>query len=284
MSEKTVHIINAFTAHGKHGNPAGVVLDSDGLSNAQMLSIAQQVGLSETAFVSQSCTADRRIRFFTTTHEVDLCGHATIASWSLLRLLARVSTGSYTQQTMAGNLAIIVQDDLAFMQQAPAVFGKIMPRAQVAALLGIAPADLHPSLRPQMVSTGLKDLMVPVRHRQVLEHVQPQTEAIKTFSNKHSSYSLHVFALTEGDSLASARNFDPAHGIPEECATGTSNGSLLCYLKHYNMLPAGESHRVEQGETMGKLSHIYGKFMDDIAWIGGSITATNKRTVHTAVL
>ena len=95
-------------------------------------------------------------------------------------------------------------------------------------MLGIEAGDLHPSLIPQMVSTGLKDLMVPVKDRQVLARLQPQTEAIKVFSSEHDSYSLHVFALTDGDSLASTRNFDPAHGIPEECATGTSNGGLLC--------------------------------------------------------
>ena len=95
-------------------------------------------------------------------------------------------------------------------------------------MLGLEAGDLHPSLIPQMVSTGLKDLMVPVKDRQVLARLQPQTEAIKVLSSEHDSYSLHVFALTDGDSLASTRNFDPAHGIPEECATGTSNGGLLC--------------------------------------------------------
>ncbi|HSX07556.1 MAG TPA: PhzF family phenazine biosynthesis protein [Candidatus Saccharimonadales bacterium] len=159
------------------------------------------------------------------------------------------------------------------MQQAPAVFGETVPNAEVAALLGIVPADLHASLRPQMVSTGLKDLMVPVKDKQVLSRLRPQTEEIKAFSKAHDSYSLHVFALLAGDSLAAARNFDPAHGIPEECATGTSNGGLLCYLGQNNMLPASEMYRIEQGEAMGELSYIYGKFVGDTVWIGGNATA-----------
>ncbi len=272
MSEKTAYVVNAFTVHGEHGNPAGVVLEADDLSDAQMLSMAQQVGLSETAFVVESDTADKRVRFFTTTNEVDLCGHATIATWSLLKSLGRISNGNYIQQTIAGELAVAVQDDIVFMEQAPAAFSETVPHAEVASLLGIEVGDLHASLIPQMVSTGLKDLIVPVKNKQVLARLQPQAEAIKTFSADHDSYSLHVFALTDGDSLASARNFDPAHGIPEECATGTSNGGLLCYLKKYDALPAQEMYRIEQGEAMGELSYIYGKFVGETAWIGGQAT------------
>lgn len=272
MSERTTYIVNAFTAHGEHGNPAGVVLDAEDLNENQMLSIAQQVGLSETAFVSESSQADKRVRFFTSNEEVDLCGHATIATWSLLKALGRITNGNYSQQTLAGILGISVQDDITFMEQAPAVFSETVPRAEVASLLGITIDDLHPSLQPQMVSTGLKDVMVPVKNKEILALLQPQTEAIKAFSNEHDSYSLHVFALTSGDSLASARNFDPAHGIPEECATGTSNGGLLCYLKQLGVLPAQEMYRIEQGEAMGGLSYIYGKFADETVWIGGNAT------------
>jgi len=277
MSEKTAYVVNAFTANGEHGNPAGVVLDADQLTSAQMLSVAQKVDLSETAFVTESDTADKRVRFFTTTNEVDLCGHATIATWSLLKSLGRISNGNYTQQTMAGDLAVSVQDDIVFMEQAPAIFGKTFPPVEVASLLGIEVGDLHSTLIPQMVSTGLKDLIVPVKDKQVLARLQPQTDAIKNFSNKHDSYSLHVFALTEGDSVASARNFDPAHGIPEECATGTSNGGLLCYLRENGALLPREMYRIEQGEAMGELSYIYGKFVGATVWIGGRATVTENR-------
>lgn len=143
MSEKTVYIANAFTANGEHGNPAGVVLDAQDLDESQMLDIAQQVGLSETAFVSESDDADKRVRFFTPTEEVDLCGHATIATWSLLKSLGRISNGEYTQQAMAGVLGISVQDDVTFMEQAQAVFSEIVSADEVAFLLGIEVDDLH---------------------------------------------------------------------------------------------------------------------------------------------
>ena len=120
MHEQPVHIVNAFTANGEHGNPAGVILDADELTEGQMLAIARQVGLSETAFVSESDTATKKVRFFASTEEVDLCGHATIAAWSLLKSLGIIANGAYKQETRAGTLGIDVQDDITFMEQAAA--------------------------------------------------------------------------------------------------------------------------------------------------------------------
>ncbi len=79
----TVYSVNAFTLNGKGGNPAGVCLDADGLSESKMQAIAAKVGYSETAFVQKpvSAKADYKTRFFTPTREVNLCGHATIATF-----------------------------------------------------------------------------------------------------------------------------------------------------------------------------------------------------------
>ena len=69
--------VQAFTKDGAGGNAAGVVSDASGLSEAHMQAVAAQAGYSETAFVCPSDTADHRVRFFTPTREVNLCGHAT---------------------------------------------------------------------------------------------------------------------------------------------------------------------------------------------------------------
>jgi len=280
MAENVVHIVNAFTANGQYGNPAGVVLDADELTEVQMLDIARQVNLSETAFVSDSTAADKRVRFFTTTNEVDLCGHATIATWSLLKSLGAVTSGHYSQETLAGVLQIGIQDDIVFMEQAPATFYETIPAAEIAPLLGIKESDCNTALQPQIVSTGLKDLMIPVANKQILTDLRPDFEAIAAFSRQHDMYSFHVFALTaDANSIAAARNFDPAHDIQEECATGTSNGGMLCYLKRYNALPGQDMYRVEQGEAMGQLSYIYGKFAGDTVWIGGNAAVMGDRPV-----
>ncbi|HEY8998805.1 MAG TPA: PhzF family phenazine biosynthesis protein [Candidatus Saccharimonadales bacterium] len=267
-------IVNAFTADGAGGNPAGVVLDADGLSEAEMLAIAKRLDVPETAFVSSSKTATHRVRFFSPTDEVDLCGHATIAAWSLLHQNG-LPAGDYTQETMAGVLKVAVQDDgVVFMEQAPATFYEEIPRSELAGVLGLAEGDFHETLPPQNVSTGLKDAMVPVKNEAVLAKIRPDFAAITELSKKYGITCLHVFALCEdGGSLTAARNFCPLYGIPEEAATGTCTGAMLCYLKEHGALPQHEMYRAEQGRAMGQLSYIYGKFVGDVVWIGGRAKA-----------
>jgi PhzF family phenazine biosynthesis protein len=270
MSEK-LYIVNAFTADGENGNPAGVMLDADGLDERKMLAVAANVGLTETAFVSKSDHVTRKVRFFTPTTEVDLCGHATIATWSLLHELGQLSAGTYTQETKAGLLEVTIQDDgLVFMEQTEAAFFDEIEPAEIADMLGIKTRSFHASLRPQIVSTGIKDLLVPTIDKSVLAKLRPNLDAIAAFSRRHNISAFHVFSLLGDDqSLASARNFAPADGIAEECATGTSNGALLCYLKNKSALPERNIYRFEQGEAMGRLSYIYGTFRESVVWIGG---------------
>ena len=81
----TVQILNAFAENGTGGNPAGVVLNADDLSDKNKLEIAKKVGLSETAFVSKSNTEDFKLDFFTPNKQIAHCGHATVATFSYLR-------------------------------------------------------------------------------------------------------------------------------------------------------------------------------------------------------
>ena len=267
--------------HGESGNPAGVMLNANGLDEQRMLAIAAEVGLSETAFVSESDHATRKVRFFTPTVEEPLCGHATIATWSLLHKLGEFSAGMYTQETHAGLLDIATQEDgLTFMEQTEAEFFDEIASTDIETLLGVGAANFHATLRPQIVSTGIKDLLVPVLDKSVLAKLHPDLDAIIEFSYRHDISGLHVFALMDdGELLASARNFAPADGIPEECATGTSNGALLCYLRDRGVLPEQDIYRIEQGEAMGRLSYIYGKFKNDTVWIGGQAELMGQRNI-----
>src|SRR5687767_10829717 len=79
-----VQILNAFVDNNTGGNPAGVVLNADNLTNDQKLKIAANIGLSETAFVSKSDIASFKLDFFTPTRQIAHCGHATIATFSYL--------------------------------------------------------------------------------------------------------------------------------------------------------------------------------------------------------
>ena len=80
-----VHHYDAFSNTPNKGNPAGVVLDANDLTELEMQDIAQQVGFNETAFVQNSDFADFKLRYFTPGQEMNLCGHATMATLYALK-------------------------------------------------------------------------------------------------------------------------------------------------------------------------------------------------------
>ena len=249
-------------------------MGADGLDKAQMLAVAKEVGFSETAFICKSSRATQRLRFFTPTNEVDLCGHATIASWAFMKQRDRISEGIAVQETLAGLLKVDVRTDgLIYMEQTESRFFETVEPSSIKSILGITENDFHETLRPQVVSTGLKDLIVILRSEAVLNDLVPDLEAVKNFSREHDISGMHIVCLLDGQaSIASARNFAPLDGIDEESATGTSNGALLCYLKKHAALPAQDEYRIEQGKAMGQTSYIYGKFIEETVWIGGKAT------------
>ena len=255
-----VIILNAFAKAEKGGNPAGVVLDADHLTDASMQEMAARVGFSETAFVQKSAAADFKIRFFTPAAEVDLCGHATIAVFSLLFEQRRLGAGRYSQETKAGVLGVEVQKDATvFMEQALPLFGKEVGRAQVAGSLGIGLDSLAPDLPVQIVSTGLRDIIVPVTSLAALSGIIPDFDKVSVISQNQEAVGYHVFSLeTQHGSTAHCRNLAPLYGIPEEAATGTSSGALACYLFRHGKINEDQTQRLvfEQGYVLGRPSEI----------------------------
>jgi PhzF family phenazine biosynthesis protein len=254
------YTLNAFAKTPDGGNPAGVVLSADKLTEAQMKSIASVIGFSETAFVIRSDKADFKVRFFTPTDEVDLCGHATIATFSTLLALEIVIPGNYTQETKAGILDVKVNEDRSIlMDQNLPVYSEIVDKNEIAASLNITPDQIIDDLPVQVVSTGLRDIIIPVKSSSVLKAIKPNNDIISEISKKYNVTGYHIFTFdTHSDSIANCRNLAPLYGIPEESATGTSNGALACYLYKYNKLSDEQQKHmtIEQGYTMNKPSEI----------------------------
>ena len=147
ISRVQVFTVNAFTYQGKGGNPAGVVPDADGLSTRQMQDIARQMSYPETAFVcspEQDSAADRKVRFFTPTAEVDFCGHATLATFSLLWQQQTLSAGDYIQDTDAGLLQVSISEagQVSMDQQRPE-FLQTFSADVIAPLLNLPATELQ---------------------------------------------------------------------------------------------------------------------------------------------
>lgn len=189
--------------------------------HGEMGKIAAILGFSETAFVMQSEKADFRVRFFTPKEEVDLCGHATIAAFYTMSYLGLLKPGKYKQETKAGILGIEIKEDHSvMMNQSAPVFSEIVKKDELADSLNIDISQMPEELPAQIVSTGLQDILIPVKSIKILNTMKPDLKKIKLISQKYSVVGYHVFAL---ESLyganANCRNFAPLYEIPEESAT-----------------------------------------------------------------
>ena len=252
-------IIDAFSSLVFGGNPAGVVLlDNDFPPLARMLQTAAELRYSETAFVKALSPGHYHTRYFTPTSEVDVCGHATIAAFHALAEAGLCSAAS-ENQTAAGLLHIEIADDVIYMDMAP-------PRRQpgpendkeldeLYAVMGAASGWRHIRFRPEAISIGLADILMPVASTAVLDALAPDFAALAALSGRYNVTGVHAFAFGDGGQLH-CRNFAPLFGINEEAATGTSNGALTYYLYLNGCIQANSETMFIQGEAMGRPSQI----------------------------
>ena len=253
------YILNAFSRSHNGGNPAGVVLDAEQLSDIQMQVIAKKINLTETAFVQKSNKADFKVRFFTPDIEVDLCGHATIATFSCLKHLQRIHQGKYRQETKTGILDIEIQkNDLIFMNQNIPDFKEKFEKELVANALNIKPEEILSEIPIQIVSTGFPTLLVPLISRRRLVSLSPSLERCVKLCNKKTLLHPFTFETFCPKSIAFSRDFFPIKILDEEAATGTANGALACYLFQYGIIEKLQSQNLvfEQGYGMKRPSEI----------------------------
>ena len=266
-------IIDAFAERLFGGNAAGVVIIREGESfptNDIMLKVAAELRYSETAFVKLLGDNRFKIRFFTPVAEVELCGHATIGAFHALFEEGMVERDSvYEVETLQGVLGVEVKEngsilmDMAKSQLYEYIKDKDAVD-ELYSIIGLQHADGHgvcnvnPQLylHPRIVSTGLRDIMLPVANEEELYKVAPDFAALAELSKRYNVVGVHAFTCNSKDGRVHARNFAPLYGIDEEAATGTSNGALACYLFDYGIVAGYQTVNVIQGEKMGRPSLI----------------------------
>lgn len=228
-----VQILNAFVDHNEGGNPAGVVLDADELSDGEKLQIAAKVGLSETAFVSKSTAADFKLDFFTPTKQIAHCGHATIAAFSYLKQLKKIKTEETSKETIDGKRRVKIEGDRAFMEQSKPFYTQVENHeTEILTSLGIIRSDLVSEMPILVTNTGNSFLIIPVKKSKILQELKPDFERIIKISDTLDLIGYYVFTAEEvsSESDANARMFGPRYGIEEEAGTGMAAGPLASYL------------------------------------------------------
>lgn len=253
--------VDAFTSKPFGGNPCAVVLDADGMSDAQMLTLAQEMGLSETAFIMaptlSNGEADFAARYFTPKQEIPLAGHPTIASVRALIAAGRIRAGQSIQlQLTAGIITVETSDapspTITMSQCQPEFLAQYDP-ATAAQFLGLSVHDLITDVPVQTVSTGTPQLMVAVKDRAAVQKAVFDGEAYGRFEQEADCTSLHVFC-PEGytaDGGSYARHFALIPHAVEDAFTGSATGGMAAYLYHYGLITAPR-FRAEQGHAMGR--------------------------------
>ena len=259
-------IVDAFTEVPFGGNTAGVVLLEEGAAGFPeeewMRLLAAELRYSETAFVRRDGASEFTVRYFTPAGEIDLCGHATIASFGVLFREGIVPGGTpCINHTRAGDLDVIPGERVMMQMASPRPIFSFDDAALLDGLLSAMGGVLREELGEMPVeifTTGLPDIIMPVRDVAALQALKPNMPSLSALSSRLDVAGVHAFAVDPADCYtAHVRNFAPRYGIPEESATGTANAALTGYLYHHGIISSGARCTFLQGEAMGRPSLIH---------------------------
>lgn len=279
MKAYRIYQVDSFTTEKFKGNPAGVVVNADGLDETDMLKIARELNNSETAFIFSPDGPDHdlRIRYFTPITEVPVCGHATIAAHYVRAIEMQLESTTVIHKIRIGTLPVEISKQAGnysiVMTQGKILFEKYLDDSQQKTLLrglGLAETDLDERCPIEIVSTGHSKVLIGIKSRSTLDRLIPDVSLLKSLSKEIGCNGYFVFTLDSQMSgvLTHGRMFAPAIGVAEDPVTGNANGPLGAYLvKHQLVNYDGElfQFKGEQGSAIGRsgIIDVYVKVIDN---------------------
>lgn len=270
MKKYDTYQVDAFTKEKFKGNPAGVVVNADGLTETEMLLIAKELNNRESAFLfdEKGEDYDGVIRYFSTRREVPLCGHATIAAMYAKATHENLDSCILRMKTQVGILPFEIirkGDDYEIgMTQGTVKVSETLNETNTTQLLnaiGITQEDIDPKYPIQVSSTGNPLLMLCLNKRATLNNLQVNQEALQelAIALKCNGCMLFTFDSDIPEILTFSRMFAPVLSPNEDIVTGTAHGGLGAYLVHNNLLPVHNGiaeFKGMQGEALGRLGTV----------------------------
>ena len=266
MNRIKIKQVDAFTSLPFGGNPAGVVTDANNISDDIKQKIDKEMNLSETAFVCHSDKADFKVQFFTPRFEVDLCGHATIATFDTLYKENKLdlSKDKIYQETKAGILPIEIRNinnkTIFMMTQVNTIFENLdYLRDEVAKSLNLSSDDLL-TYPVEKISTGLWWLVFGVKSLELLKNINPDLNKISKLSEVNDFAGFSIFAMETIDKEATyhIRSIAPFCGVAEDPVCGTGNGCVASYIVHHKLIEGNKLSLIgEQGNFVNRPGRVY---------------------------
>ena len=237
--------VDAFTAQRFQGNPAGVVLDADQLSSADMQSLARELNNGDTAFVLQPDGDDHdlRVRFFTPRREAAFVGHATIAVHAVRATLQLPPCPRQKQQA-----GIVEVDSIGgalppriAIHQAPPKLQRQLDDAELAAVLdalGLRQSELDSRCPVGIAGENSPRVLLGLKQGATLARLNPDMTRLVALSAQMGVPGYFLFSLlpTVPDVYSEARMFCPALGIPEDPVSGNAHALLGVHLMHHGLI------------------------------------------------
>ena len=263
--------VDAFTSQRFSGNPAGVVLDADALSETEMRAIAREINAGDTAFVLKADAPDHdlRLRFFTPRGEAAFVGHATLAAHAVLASLPG-SVPAGRRQRSAGGLADIdligAHPARIAIHQPPPLPARTVPDGALDAVvqaLGLSLSDLCTSCPVMIAGERGSRLLLGLRDAQALERARADAARLITLSAQLGAPGYFLFTLQPSvpDVFSEARMFCPALGIAEDPVSGNAHALLGAYLLQHGLLgTAGRA--ASDGPQVIEFTGAQGRFVD----------------------
>ena len=279
--------LDVFTDRAFAGNSLAVFPDGSGIADEEMLKIAREMNLSETVFVlepskskEKSPSALKRLRIFTPTREIPFAGHPVVGTWNLLAregVVPKPESGTGLVRVYHEIGIGILPVDIEFkdgepvqvvMTQGKAEMGIVLEdaheQADLIRSLGLAPEHLDENLPIQVISTGMKFLVVPVRALADLRNCRVNAALLAEIYKRHDATGCYAFSqetIEVGASRVSARMFAPDDNIPEDPATGSAAGALGAYLIYHGALSDDSvdgvfKFTIEQGDFINRPSRL----------------------------
>jgi len=312
-----IKYVDVFTTRPFSGNSAGVITHADGLSVEAMQRIAGEINLSESTFVTMPESGDSlfRVRFYTPSTEYDLSGHAMIGTCFALAEEGRIPLNDgRTTVSVETNVGIIPVDFFFREEKSPerkdnddsriwlsgknsGYLSKIMMHqtildhfaagteiSSIARTLGIDPGAISRTGLPlEVVSNGLRQLLVPLDHSDTLKDLSPDMIKLKLMNDRIGVQTIDIFTLDalDQDCLTYSRHFSPGMGMWEDPGSGSAAVSIATYLARHGAISPG-SYVMQQGKDLDALSRVLVDIQEtgddvDSAWVGGLAVTSIKR-------
>ncbi len=292
--------VDAFTATRFTGNPATVVLDADGQSDATLLAVAREFSHAEVAFVlaANGPDHDLRLRFFNARKEAPFVGHATVAAHTVLLALGRRNSGACRQHSGTGIIEVTAHADPAgagtatrieFRQTAPELDAPLPFKTtlRVAEALRLPATQLHEIMPARVARKGSTRLLVPVADARQLDALTPNFDTLQSLGSELGADGFFVFALNRNSDQWSteSRMFCPALGIPEDPVSGNAHAMLAAYLWDLGQFGKNSTTFVgRQGQQMKRPGQVNVRLEVDqgiliAAHIGGTAVIVSEGTM-----